>query len=284
MVTASIEIGNAIFEVNAVPLLQNAVSDYHIHAGFEIQYVNSGKLYVKIPNGGYMAEEDSIVIIPPNKYHYNGVSAGDFTRYTFSFSVIYNNNKSGGSEYVRYNRILNGIKDITVIKSSELSATLKRIIALDKIDSFEKKCLYNSFTAIFLIDMLTYAENVLKCGKNTELSGKQSDINTENERRKYIIKNCISENYFSDNINILTEQALNMSPRNTARVIYGLFGKPLSELVLKYRMQAAKLYIENSNMPLCDIASAVGYNTYVAFFTAFKKFYGISPTDYKNKK
>ena len=72
-------------------------------------------------------------------------------------------------------------------------------------------------------------------------------------------------------------KALNMSSRNCSRVVKNLLGKSICELVTQQRMHIAKSLITKTDRQLSDIAEAVGYKTYVAFFTAFKKYYGISP-------
>ena len=72
-----------------------------------------------------------------------------------------------------------------------------------------------------------------------------------------------------------------MSNRNTARIIKELFDSSLSELIVRQRMNCALSFITESDMALSDIAQRVGYNSYSAFYKAFKKYYGATPESYR---
>lgn len=55
------------------------------------------------------------------------------------------------------------------------------------------------------------------------------------------------------------------------------------EYILSHRMNVAASMILRKNVPISVVAASVGYNDIFTFSKMFKKYYGISPKDYKNK-
>jgi AraC family transcriptional regulator, transcriptional activator of the genes for pyochelin and ferripyochelin receptors len=56
------------------------------------------------------------------------------------------------------------------------------------------------------------------------------------------------------------------------------FGTTVFGWLHQQRMQQAYLLLQSSDLPITEIASQVGYTSPSAFSTAFKKFFGISPS------
>lgn len=255
--------------------------DLHIHAGFEIQYVGSGSLVLHTEYGEFEAPHGSVIVIPPNNYHQISSKAQVFRRHCFSFSVFPNSEAETGNEYITYNRILSKLSRITILENEFLVDTMQRIMDIQQNSAGMGYKEYSLLT-VFLTDMFTELENQLnkdKTAENNMLDGKK--FNHFNEKQKYIIENCLADHFAAENPIRIIEDTLNTSKRNAARIVYSLFGENISDLVLKYRMKIAKMYIENSDLQLNEISEKVGYKTYVTFFTAFKKYYGISPTEYR---
>lgn len=259
--------------------------DLHIHAGFEVQYVASGSIIMHTENGEFEATKGSVVIIPPNNYHQVSSKTKSFNRHCFSFSVFPNNDEDEGNEYINFNRVLSKISQITIIENEHLTYAMQRIVELDNREDEEAEHSLCSLLNLFLMDMFSELNTRFNKDKDSAVaSNKGKKFNNFNERQRYIVENCLADHFAAPNPIKIIEQTLNTSKRNAARVVYSLFGENISDLLLKYRMKIAKMYIENSDLQLSVIAEKVGYKTYVAFFTAFKKYYGISPTDYRENQ
>jgi AraC family transcriptional regulator of arabinose operon len=54
------------------------------------------------------------------------------------------------------------------------------------------------------------------------------------------------------------------------------------EYIINYRMNQASLLLKNSDLTITEIAENVGYDDSFNFSKAFKKVFGISPTNYRN--
>lgn len=60
-------------------------------------------------------------------------------------------------------------------------------------------------------------------------------------------------------------------------------GKTLTSYLTENRMHYAAALLKNTNMILLDVAARVGYENPSHFITVFKKYYGLTPHQYKNK-
>ncbi len=60
-------------------------------------------------------------------------------------------------------------------------------------------------------------------------------------------------------------------------------GKSPSKYLMEYRMTAAGKLFENTQMSVATVAHSVGYVDVFNFSKAFKKYFGISPVEYKKK-
>ena len=90
--------------------------------------------------------------------------------------------------------------------------------------------------------------------------------------------------YYTENLTLgFMAEYLNLSVRQTSRVIRAYTGKTLGELVLARRMRVASDYLAEGKLSISEIASRVGYNSLPCFYLAFKKQFNCLPKDYKNK-
>lgn len=69
------------------------------------------------------------------------------------------------------------------------------------------------------------------------------------------------------------------------RIFLSVYGITLQKYVINKRMMQAKYLIENDDMQkISDIAKAVGYDDALYFGTLFKKYYGVSPKKYMDRR
>lgn len=56
------------------------------------------------------------------------------------------------------------------------------------------------------------------------------------------------------------------------------------DYIARLRIEKAKEYIDSSDIPMSDIAEKVGFNNVRTFLRTFKKFEGITPSQYKEMR
>ncbi|MBR3960943.1 MAG: helix-turn-helix transcriptional regulator [Clostridia bacterium] len=288
--TLLVRVGDATFvmraDVNSVAPKWREDRNTHLHSGFEIQCLLDGELTLCDEASEHPLKAGDIAIIPPTVFHKSGQTKSGYKRYTCEFLITPNSELSPFKEYLKYNRLLSRIKGIKVIKSEAVISIAKQLATFENINSSEMFNKNISYLSIFLIEIFSAIKAELSIRDELEGVTAKRKVNHEQERQKFIIHNCILCNYAKEDIGSILEAELNMSSRNAARIVKKFYGKTISELVLEARMANAKSLIANTDIPLSEISETVGYKTYVAFFTAFKNYFNVSPKEYKqaNKK
>lgn len=73
---------------------------------------------------------------------------------------------------------------------------------------------------------------------------------------------------------------------NRTKLQYGfrkLFGQSIYSYQVRLRMDKAQRFLEETDRPIKQVASLSGYNTISSFSAAFKKTFGLSPLQWRNK-
>ena len=81
------------------------------------------------------------------------------------------------------------------------------------------------------------------------------------------------------NVEMLAEQ-VGLSRVQLHRRLKELTGIPASEFIRNIRLKQAAILLRDKKMNISQAAYAVGFVNHTHFSTAFKRFYGVSPTDY----
>lgn len=113
----------------------------------------------------------------------------------------------------------------------------------------------------------------------------------ENSMSAHAVPNYIIENtirYISQNLagNLSLDviaQELHISPSHLSRTFKKATSGSLTEYINKERISKAKELLQNTNLLTYEIAEAVGYKDATYFSSIFRKYEGISPSEYKAK-
>ena len=79
-------------------------------------------------------------------------------------------------------------------------------------------------------------------------------------------------------------QELHLSPNYLCDLFKRHTGKNLMEYVTEHRMMKARTYLNHVEYKVADVAGMVGYKEPKYFSSAFKKAYGMTPLEYRNKR
>lgn len=100
-----------------------------------------------------------------------------------------------------------------------------------------------------------------------------------NEETIFILQ-YMQKNYATITLSHMAE-FFNYSERQIQRIIRTATGLSFSENVRKLRMAHAADMMANTDMTLADVAAAVGYQDASNFRKLFRRFYGVSPMEYR---
>ena len=79
-------------------------------------------------------------------------------------------------------------------------------------------------------------------------------------------------------------EELHLSPNYLCELFKRHTGKNLMEYVTEYRMMKARSYLNHVEYKVSDVAEMVGYKEAKYFSSTFKKIYGMTPLEYRNKR
>ncbi|MCD8151262.1 MAG: AraC family transcriptional regulator [Clostridiales bacterium] len=108
----------------------------------------------------------------------------------------------------------------------------------------------------------------------------ETGSNQENENTILILK------YIQEHYNTLTLSELssffNYSERQIQRIIKQSTGMSFSQNIQKLKLRQAVRLIQNSNLSIAAISDELGYSAPENFRKVFKKYYGMTPTEYRS--
>ena len=107
------------------------------------------------------------------------------------------------------------------------------------------------------------------------------DTRVYNQSKAAAIAEFISQNYTSEIVENVPGLAARfmVSERHLARLAKIAFGIPLHTQVIKFRMHSGLQQLIMTNRPVYEIAGLIGYREPYYFSKAFKKCFGVAPTN-----
>ncbi len=106
---------------------------------------------------------------------------------------------------------------------------------------------------------------------------KAENVKIIKEIKAYLVEN-LSENITLDDLS----SKFNISKTSIKNYFKTIYGKPLSTWRREYRLIRAAFYLENTNKNIGEISELVGYQNHGKFTDAFKQFYSMTPSEYRN--
>ena len=131
-------------------------------------------------------------------------------------------------------------------------------------------------------DLSEVKDSIFVLYKKTINQLKEKKRNRRNEIIDRVI-NYIKENYAQE---LLSPEAIaetmNLSGNYLRMMFKELEGKSISNYINEVRFSKAKHLLESTDLTVAEISARVGIANCNYFYTAFKKYYGVSPNYYRN--
>lgn len=165
-------------------------------------------------------------------------------------------------EYVRKALIMGSMDYVLKpVDYEELGSIIKK--AIERIDNRNSQNLRHNIDKPYI------------CGLSCNMANKlQSD--TVQIAINYICNNLES----NMSINDIAEVA-HLNSQYFMRLFKKETGKSVLEFITECRINQAKRILEESNMPIAEVALSVGYDNFSYFSKLFKKYEGITPSEYR---
>lgn len=114
------------------------------------------------------------------------------------------------------------------------------------------------------------------------VSQAHSPANRLTDTKSVIIEEYFLYEYASLSLNALAGR-LNLSPRQTQRLLSEFYGKSFQEKKAEARMSAAAILLADQARTITSIAEELGYSSAEHFSSAFRKYYHTSPRQYRRQ-
>ena len=117
------------------------------------------------------------------------------------------------------------------------------------------------------------------------MDGLKKGIEEENHQESIVEQVCdyIDRNIEQDITRNEIAEAVHMNPEYLSKMFKKEKGIGLSNYITEEKMKRAKSYLENTQLPICVIASKLGYSNFSYFSKIFKNSTGALPNDYRRE-
>ena len=247
----------------------------HWHDEFEIIYVRSGFLTVSISGESYIGTTGEAFVVSPGNLHLMGSQTGTVDYYTFLFPLKYISFRTDDMLDEKLLEPLNSghlmicprVKDT----AKELCEQLIKIYEAKK-DESESKITTQVGTKIILLQFILEMWK-----KGFVIENDTSGRNTvEKEMVSYIQQN------FTGKISLREfGEQFHLSEKYISRYFKEHFHITLSQYVTYLRLEHAKQLLQDTDIPVTDVAMQSGYQNVSYFIRSFQKAYAVSPLKYR---
>ena len=262
-VNIKINIDNLIINVvlsDESESIYSGSSSLHTHHSFEFHYIREGTLEFEHGTEKIVSDHGKIYLIAPRTYHAVELKSEMLKRISIIFAFKENKLcKTDFDAYSYYTHVYSKADGISIIdiESSyldDLFECQEDFVTNDKID-------YEMFRALFLVIF----KKMTAC-----ISGE-----------KALFHSMHKDDFCDESCD--TIRAMNLSPRQTNRFLKEHMKISFNEFICRYRIELAKTFLMEFDVPVKDVAERVGYKSYNGFLKAFKIVTGQTPTDFAQR-
>ena len=247
----------------------------HWHDEFEIIYVRSGFLTVSISGESYIGKAGEAFVVSPGNLHLMGSQTGTVDYYTFLFPLKY---ISFRTDDMLDEKLLEPLNSGHLMICPRVKDTAKELceqlvdIYMAKKDESESKITTQVGTKIILLQFILEMWK-----KGFVIENDTSGRNTvEKEMVSYIQQN------FTGKISLREfGEQFHLSEKYISRYFKEHFHITLSQYVTYLRLEHAKQLLQDTDIPVTDVAMQSGYQNVSYFIRSFQKAYAVSPLKYR---
>jgi AraC-like DNA-binding protein len=239
----------------------------HCNAEYELHILLGGSMTVEIEDNNILLEAGEGIVISPGRYHAPIMPDSDIEHFAVSFFV------TDGDLADKLSEKIPGYNHFNI--SQEMAR-----ICLEIYREYENAGLYcNEKIKALLSELMICVLRILDLNRERETTF----FATEMERAEII------DNFFGKQLECIQGEKqlaglLHVSERQLSRIILQLYNLTFRQKMMQTRMERSAWLLKTTSKKIGEVAEAVGYNSDAAFYLAFKKYFNITPQEYRKLK
>ena len=247
----------------------------HWHDELEIIYVKSGFLTVSISGESYIGKAGDAFVVSPGNLHLMGSQTGTVDYFTFLFPLKY---ISFRTDDMLDDKLLEPLNSGHLMICPRVKDTAKELceqlieIYMAKTDESESKIAAQIKTKVILLQFIL------------EMWEKGLVIENDTNGRNTVEKEMVSyiQQNFTGKISLKEfGEQFHLSEKYISRYFKEHFHITLSQYITYLRLEHAKQLLQDTDMPVTEVALQSGYQNVSYFIRSFKKAYAVSPLKYR---
>lgn len=249
----------------------------HWHDELEIIYVKRGSLNVNIAGESYVGKPGDAFVVSPGNLHFMGSQTGKVDYYTFLFPMKY---ITFNAEDMLDREVLEPLNSGRHMIHPQIGKTA-RDICEELIDIHQlKNSEAEQKIAAQLKTKMTLLQFILKMWqegfiKDNATSGRNT---IEKEMVSYIQQN------YTEKISLKEfGSQFHLSEKYISRYFKEHFHITLSQYVNHLRLEHARQLLQDTALPITEVAMQSGYQNVSYFIRSFKETYGVPPLKYRKE-
>lgn len=241
----------------------------HSHSGFELHCVRAGSLSVDCIGARFQLSAGQMLILPPGSYHYVRSVSERVQRMDMLLEIGRQAQKEEFLQSLFHSQPMLLDRDT----QPELFDLLGKIqqITMDYQGDFLRREWLKTLCAQLVLGMGAAAkscasEPVMESYEGADLRGD-----------RYIMDHFFNHNYQGSSDMQALAKKLNMSVRQTGRILQQTYGKGFREKMNECRLAVAVDLLRNTDKPMAEISEILGYSDPANFSSFVKNQTGKSP-------
>ncbi len=225
----------------------------------------------------YLSEGDLVFTIGSNKYMHE-FPLGYYTGFQISIDLNLAQdsiNQVIGKNIINLDDLVKKINDndsFVIIRSNpQIEHVISELYSVNE-------SIKEGYYKIKVMELLLFLKNsTIKNVEDEYPTLKAENVKIIKNVKRYLVEN-ISDTVTLDDLS----NKFNLSKTSIKNYFKEIYGKPLSTWRREYRLSQAATYLETTNMNIGEIAETVGYQNHGKFTDAFKQYYSMTPSEYRN--
>ena len=251
------------------------------HDYFEMVYIKKGSAIFQIEGIDVNMMPHSIVIIKPGRSHKFTVKSDvcEFIVLSFTFKTQKNDLDSHVSltDFIEYieDEATGDYLYLTLSKKNDIVHVMNRILR----ERMKYQVWGDFLSCLLIIELFVLLSRTLK--QEWEQSAKNRNLKLHELLN--IAKEYIDNNYDKDLTLTQVAKYIFLSDSYFAHSFKDKFGISPKSYILKVRIEAAKEYLENTDIKVAEVAKLVGFSSQQRFNDIFRKHEDLTPLTYRQK-